>query len=52
MFEHAQAAGAEYAYGNVENVTVAEDGTKLLIVVTIQFVRKQLSLQQEQNIAY
>ena len=30
MFEHAQAAGAEYAYGNVENVTVAEDGTKII----------------------
>ena len=30
MFEHAQAAGAEYAYGNVENVTVAEDGTKVI----------------------
>lgn len=30
MFEHAQAAGAEYAYGNVEKVTMAEDGTKLI----------------------
>lgn len=30
MFEHAQAAGAEYAYGNVEKVTIAEDGTKLI----------------------
>ncbi|MDO4925834.1 MAG: thioredoxin-disulfide reductase [Turicibacter sp.] len=30
MFEHAQATGAEYAYGNVENVTVAEDGTKTI----------------------
>lgn len=30
MFEHAQAAGAEYAYGNVENVTIAEDGTKII----------------------
>ena len=30
MFEHAQAAGAEYAYGNVENVTVAEDETKII----------------------
>lgn len=30
MFEHAQVAGAEYAYGNVEKVTIAEDGTKLI----------------------
>ena len=30
MFEHAQAAGAEYAYGNVENVVIAEDGTKVI----------------------
>ncbi|MBQ1787202.1 MAG: thioredoxin-disulfide reductase [Turicibacter sp.] len=30
MFEHAQAAGAEYAYGNVENVTVTEDGIKMI----------------------
>lgn len=30
MFEHAQAAGAEYAYGNVENVMIAEDGTKII----------------------
>lgn len=30
MFEHAQAAGAEYSYGNVESVTVAEDGTKII----------------------
>lgn len=30
MFEHSQAAGAEYAYGYVENVTIAEDGTKVI----------------------
>ncbi|MGL4374157.1 MAG: NAD(P)/FAD-dependent oxidoreductase, partial [Turicibacter sp.] len=30
MFEHAQAAGAEYAYGYVENVTINEAGLKVV----------------------
>ncbi|HAX72219.1 MAG TPA: thioredoxin-disulfide reductase [Firmicutes bacterium] len=30
MFEHSQIAGAEYAYGNVENITVDENGMKLI----------------------
>lgn len=30
MFEHAQAAGAEYAYGYVENVSINEDGLKVI----------------------
>ncbi len=30
MFEHAQSAGAEYSYGNVENISVDETGVKVI----------------------
>ena len=30
MFEHAQAAGAEYAYGNVENISLGDDDIKII----------------------